>query len=87
MFWNVASVSDEISLHKWSGGTGQFRTLERELVAKMRFVGSNAFFHSCFYTHSINLCDLLLPTITVSHCIVCHDVCVQQLRTSKRLPP
>jgi len=28
MFWNVASVRDEISLRKWSGGTTHLRTVE-----------------------------------------------------------
>jgi len=43
MFWNVASAWYEISLRKWSGGTAQLRILGA-LIAKMHFVGSNAFF-------------------------------------------
>jgi len=31
MFWNGASARDEISLHKWSGGTAQFHTLAQGL--------------------------------------------------------
>jgi len=39
MLWSVASARNEISLRKWSV---QMRSLVGALVAKMRFVGSNA---------------------------------------------
>jgi len=44
MFWNVASVRDEISLRKWSGGSAHMRPLEEHWLQKMRLVGSNASF-------------------------------------------
>jgi len=47
MFWSVASVRDEISLFKWSGGSAHLRTFRGALVAllqKMCFVSSNTSF-------------------------------------------
>jgi len=44
MIWNVASVRDEISLRRWSGGTAHLRTIVGALLQKMHFVGSNASF-------------------------------------------
>jgi len=46
--WNVASVRDDISLRKWSGGTAGLRSLVEALVAKNAFVGSSASFSHLF---------------------------------------
>jgi len=54
MIWNAASARDEPALRKWSGVTTHLRTFRGSICCKMRFVGSNAFFHSCFFTHCIN---------------------------------
>jgi len=51
MTWNVASARDEISLHKWSGGTAHLRTLRGSIGCK-KFVllAATLLFHSCFFT-------------------------------------
>jgi len=55
MIWNFASARDEISLRKWSGGTVHLRTFTGSIgCKKCVLLAANAFFHSCFFTHSIN---------------------------------
>jgi len=45
MFWNVASSRDEISLHKWSGCTAQWHTLD--FRAESQTLGPRGRFWAC----------------------------------------
>jgi len=55
-------------------------------VAKMLFIGSNAFIHSYFFSHRIKIRGLLISAVTVSG-LPATDDCFQQSHAEKRLLP